>query len=366
MLQMKTTKLQEMLSRAVQGASNNKLIALTGLLALELKDGVLTITTTDKTNYLYVREKVDGDDFYVCVSVDKFPKLIARLTCEDVTLDLKENYLEVVGNGKYQIEFQLDESDGQMVKFPNPLSNITLNEDNAVGEIGASTIKNILTNIRPALAVKGRPQYMNYFVGSVKDKDIIIATDTNKISALNTKIFTDGKARLISAEMMDLLDTMIDEKIQIYAVDNQLVFSSEHGVVYGYTPDGVQQFNADAVMGFIDKAYASDCKVSKLELLQVLERIALFVDYLDNDVIAITFNADGLTITNRKSNGAETVPYIECNNFKEFSGIVLLDRFRTQIKSQTGDSVNIYFGEERAIKFVDSNASFIVALGAED
>lgn len=362
MLQIKTTKLQEMLARAVQGASNNKLIALTGLLALELKDGVLTITTTDNTNYLYVKEKVEGDDFYVCISVDKFPKLIARMTCEDVTLDLKDNYLEVVGNGKYQINFQLDESTGEMVRFPNPVSNI---QGEKVGKVDLNTIKYILTNIRPALAVKGRPQFMNYFVGNVNDKDVVIATDGNKISTLNTSIFTDGKARLISAEMMNLLDTMIDESIEIYAVDNQLVFQSEHGIVYGYTKDGVQQFNAKVVMGFVDKDYASNCKVSKVELLQVLDRISLFVDYMDNDVIAITFSESGLTITNRKSNGSETVPYIECNNFKEFSGIVLLERFRTQIKSQTGDSVTIYFGEEKAIKFVDSNSAFIVALGSD-
>ena len=53
MLKIKTTKLQEMLARAVQGASENKLLALTTLLAIELKDSKLTITTTDTTNYLY-------------------------------------------------------------------------------------------------------------------------------------------------------------------------------------------------------------------------------------------------------------------------------------------------------------------------
>ena len=363
MLQIKTTKLQEMLARAVQGASNNKLIALTGLLALELKDGELTITTTDKVNYLYVKEKVEGDDFYVCIPADKFPKLIARMTCEDITLDLKDNYLEVVGNGKYQINIQLDESTGEMVKFPNPVANI---QGEKIGTVSLNTIKYILTNIRPALATKGRPQFLNYFVGNVNNKDVIIATDGNKISTLNTTLFTDGKERLISAEMMNLLDTMIDESIDIFAVDNQLVFKSEHGIVYGVTTsDLVKQFNAKVVMGFVDKEYGSDCKVSKVELLQVLDRISVFVDYMDNDVIVVTFTEAGLKITNRKSNGSEVIPYIECNNFKDFSGIVLLERLRTQIKAQTGDSVTICFGEEKAIKFLDADSTFIVALGSE-
>ena len=362
MLKIKTTKLQEMLARAVQGASENKLIPLTNLLALELKDSKLTITTTDKVNYLYVTEEVSGDDFYVCVTVDKFPKLIARLTCEDVILDLKDNYLEVVGNGKYQIDFQLDEN-GEMVRFPNPLSDVDKAEK--VGEVNISTIKNVLDNIRPALATKGRPQYFNYFVGKVADSDMVIATDTNKISALKTKIFTDDKARLISAEMMNLLDTMIDETIEIYAVDNKLMFKTAHEVIYGYTPEGVAQYNADAIASFINKEYKSSCKVSKVEVLQVLDRISLFVDYLDNDVIQVAFSKDGLTITNRKSNGTETISYIKSENAEDFSGVVLLDRLRTQIKSQTGDTIDIYFGEEKALKFVDIDSVFVVALGSE-
>ena len=362
MLKIKTTKLQEMLSRAVQGASNNKLDPITCLLALELKGGKLTITTTDKINYLYVTEDMDGDDFYVCVPVDKFPKLIARLTCEDVSLDLTDKFLEVKGNGTYQIEFQLDDSTGEMVVFPNPMQGIEWTE---VGEVNLATLKAILTNIRPALATKGRPQYMNYYAGEVGSGDVVIATDTNKISALKAKMFTDGKARLISAEMMNLLDTMTDDSIKIYADGSRLAFKAEHGTVFGYTPDGVEQFSADKIADYIEKEYKSSCKVSKVEMLQVLDRISLFVDYLDNDIIDVAFEEDGLIIRSRKNNGEEKIPYIECTGFTQFSGIVLLDRLRTQVKSQAGDIVNIHFGEPRALKLTDSNSIFVLALGSE-
>ena len=50
----KTTTLQEMIAKAIKGASNNKLIPLTSLMAIEVKDKVLTLTTTDATNYLYI------------------------------------------------------------------------------------------------------------------------------------------------------------------------------------------------------------------------------------------------------------------------------------------------------------------------
>lgn len=357
MLQIKTTKLQEMLSRAIKGAGNNKLLPITELLTLELKDSKFTITTTDNTNYLYVTENIQGDDFYVCVGIDKFPKLIARMTCENVSLDLKDNYLEVKGNGTYQIDIQLDEN-GSMVQFPNPLSEIKL--DNQIGTLSLAKVKSILTAIRPALATSvALPQYMNYYVG-----DAVTATDTYKISSMATKIFETP--RLISAETMDLLDTMIDDNINIYADDNRLIFQAEHGTLFGYTADGIQSYGIAAIMNYINKDYPSNCKISKVDIIQLLDRISLFVDYLDNDVIGFRFEEDGIAITSKKLSGSEKIPYISCNNFVPCNGEVILSRLYTQIKAQSGDVIEMHFGDEKSIKMKDGDSTLIVALGAEE
>ena len=59
---MNTVKLQDMVAKAMKGASNNKLIPLTNLMAIQLKDHKLTLITTDATNFLYIMEdKVAGD-----------------------------------------------------------------------------------------------------------------------------------------------------------------------------------------------------------------------------------------------------------------------------------------------------------------
>ena len=101
-LTVNTQTLQTMVVKSMKGASCNKMIPLTSLMAIELKDNRLSLITTDATNYLYVSEtKVEGDDFYVVVQADMFSKLISRLTCEKVKLELSDNFLKVKGNDAF-------------------------------------------------------------------------------------------------------------------------------------------------------------------------------------------------------------------------------------------------------------------------
>ena len=60
----KTTILQEMVSKAVKGASCNRMIPITGLIEIKVEGGVLSLTTTDATNTLILSKKdIPGDDF---------------------------------------------------------------------------------------------------------------------------------------------------------------------------------------------------------------------------------------------------------------------------------------------------------------
>ena len=51
-----TKTFQEMLNKANKGASNNKLLPLTSMVHFNLKDKVLSVTTTDMNNFVTIRE----------------------------------------------------------------------------------------------------------------------------------------------------------------------------------------------------------------------------------------------------------------------------------------------------------------------
>lgn len=349
----KADKFKEMVSRSIKGASCNKLIPLTSLMAVELKKKMLTLITTDSTNYLYIRDnKVEGEDFYVTVPVDTFSKLIARMTCETISLEVKNNSLEVAGNGKYLIELPQDEN-GEMIKFPDPLSKV---KANPLGEVQSATISSILMTAKPALATTLEvPCYTGYYVG-----EKVVATNTDKVCSIDARLLKNDC--LISPEMMDLLAVMSAEKISVDSKDDILVFSSPDCVVYGPIMDGIEDFQIDAIMGLLDSSFPSVCKVPKTALLQLLDRLSLFVNSLDDGEICLTFTKDGLLVRSKASSGEELIPYHGSENFKEFVCGINIEYLQSAVKAQASDMVEIYYGEDNAIKLVDGNVTQIIAL----
>ena len=356
-LKIKTEKLKEMVSRAIKGASNNKLIPITSLMAVQLKDHVLTIITTDATNYLYIKEdKIEGDDFYVVVPVEVFSKLIARMTCETITLAVESNILQVKGNGNYNIELPMDE-EGEAIKYPDPLGEVKLQGEGK--EIHLSTIQTILNSVKPSLAMTLEiPCYTGYYVG-----DKVVATDTYKIAMMDTKI--SDEAMLVSPEAMNLLAVMTSEKINMDIVDNVIVFTSPDCIVYCTKMEGFDEFDYDGLSGAVNAKFPSTCKIPKNSLLQVLDRLALFVSPYDKNGIHLTFTTDGLQISSKSSSGVELIPYSESKKFKNFSCDIDIAMLLSQIKAQATDMLEIHYGADTSIKMVDGNIIQVTALLVE-
>ncbi len=355
-LEISTATLQSMVSKAVKGAGNNKLIPLTGLIEIQLEKKVLTLTTTDATNYLFVKEeKVSGDDFFVTVAIDTFSKLISRMTSDKCSLELKESSLEVKGNGTYNIELPLDE-EGKLIKFPNPVEKMGKLPKKPTTKIQLATIISIINSVKPSLAdTMDTPCYTGYYVG-----DEVVATDTYKIAAMKLNLL--GSNHLISREMMELLSVMTEDTIDVYIVDNTMLFTTKNCIVYGTELDGIDDYAIDAINGLVETTFGSMCKVSKTVLTALLDRLSLFVGTYDKNSITLTFTKQGMMVSSKASTGTELLPYIESKKFKDFVCSIDIEMLSAQVKAQTTDNIELWYGENNAIKFVDGNVTQIVAL----
>lgn len=360
-LTIKTVKLQEMVSRAEKGAGNNKLYPITQMMAIKLIDNELTLITTDNTNYLYVKEqKVSGEDFYAVVPVDTFARLISRMTCDSISMELKDVVLEIVGNGKYSIDLMF-EDDGSMVQYPDPIAEFQATNKKAV-EINKTTVDTILTAIKPALATNlENPCYTGYYAG-----EKVVATDSFLINMLSVNLLNND--RLVRPEVMNLLAVMEAEKIKVFFNDDnaEIVFETPDCVVYGRDLEGIEDFSIDAILEYADREFPSMCKLSKTTLLQLIDRLSLFVTEYDKGGVYLTFTKDGLQVSSMNTSGVELIPYVESNDFSDFTCCIDVNMLGKQIKAQSGDVVELYYGDEDAVKLVDGNVIQIVALLDDD
>lgn len=356
-LTVNATILKDMVTRAVKGASNNKLIPITSLMKVELKDSELSITTTDATNYLYIKQdKVVGDDFYAVVPVDIFSKLVSKITSETVTLEIKNSILYVKANGNYSIELPLDEN-GQPIKYPDPAKTFEEFSDSGC-VINRSTVGVILETVKPALAITlDNPCYTGYYVG-----DKIVATDTYKIASMNVSLFGTNVSYLISPELMNLLAVVTDEKISVYFNEKDIVFKTGDCTIVGKVMEGIEDYAIDAISSLVDTEFDSSCKIPKSALLQLLDRLSLFIGTYDKNAVRLTFTNNGLQIESKASSGVEIINYIDSDNFKEFTCLVDIQMLTQEVKAIQSDVIELYYGEDNAVKFVDGNITIIVAL----
>lgn len=354
-MKVKTVELQEMVARAVKGASQNKLIPLTSLMKVECYNGILTLETTNMSDSLYIKKEIDEDnDFYVVVQVEQFSKLVSKMTSENITLELDNNILIVKGNGTYKIELPLDES-GEMIKYPDPVSKLKF-EGEASSTIKLDTIKTILTANKVALATTLEvPVYTGYYAG-----DKVISTDTFKICGLNAKLFDEPV--MISPETMNLLDVMTEETINVDKADGILLFSTKDCVLYSHIMEGIDEFAIEPISALLEEQFKSSCKVNKNTLLALLDRISLFVGPYDNKAVTLTFTENGIDVSSKKSNGIETIPYLENKDFAPYTCVLDITMLSQQVKANAAESIEIQYGNESSIKIVDGDVTQIVAL----
>ena len=352
-----TQILKDAVARSVKGVGNNKLIPITSLMCIEVKNNKLTLITTDATNYLYIIEdKVIADDFYVVIDADKFAKLVSKMTCDSITLEIKEGLqiLEVKGNGSYKIELPLDEN-GQPIKYPDPVSKVDA-DANVPSIINKTTAQVILETIKPALATTlENPCYTGYYMG-----DKVVATDTFKIASMDVKLFDEPK--LVSPELFNLLSVMTAEKISVVVSDSEIVYTTPDCIIYGRFMEGIDEFAIDAISDLVNVEFDSFCSLPKNALLQLLDRLALFVGTYDKNAIRLTFTNNGLQIESKASSGIELINYVASDNFREFTCLIDITMLIQEIKAISNDVIELHYGQENAIKFTDGNITIIIAL----
>lgn len=358
-MKIKTELLQKMLGKSIKGASNNNLIPITSLMGIEYADDNLILTTTDGNNQFRVRatESQLGitekqSNFYTIVNADTFSKLVAKTTKEFIELNNNENYLEVVGNGTYKLEIALNEDD-EMVKFP---------EANHISEVANSIkIADLQDSIRVAKASVAKTLEIPFLTGYYIGKNVI-TTNKEMVCKLETTLV--DVPILISFEMAELLLLVeSSEAIQLERKDNHLYFYTDNYEIIGNELEGKEMYPVQPIENLVSQDYNSFIKVDKQDLLNVLDRMSLFVTDYDRNGVFLDFTEAGFIIRSQKSNAEEI---IDAEGTLEsgdgFSCLADIEMLKSQVETVSTDIVEIWYGQEKSLKIVDKNCSLVISL----
>lgn len=351
-----TETFKALVSKAYKGVGNNKLLPLTQLMCIQVKDNKLTLIVSDasSTNYLYVTHEGVAGEFYATVMADQFAKLIEKLTCDTVTITVEADKLIVTGNGKYTIALQYDEM-GDSIQYPDPLSELdskkvkTTNVDLAIAS-------KIVNSLKSSLSASTDEQYLTgYYLG-----DITAASNEDEMSIYGGKL-TDSPMIAYSI-VFELLTLSADARFSIERhADGIVVFRTSDIVIYSHEVAGIEDYPVEALKSFYEVKMPATCKISKSALLQALDRIALFVGTYDDNAIKLSFTGKSLKIQSLASTGVEEIAYTSPIK-KPFECMVDLQSFMKHIKTQSTDTVEIQFGDESAVKLIDSDIMQIMSL----
>ncbi len=352
LLQTETKTLQEMVDKSIHCVSNNKLIPLTSLISLSVKDKTFTLITTDATNYFYVSAPglCPVDDFEFSVFADTFVRLIQKMTSEKVTLSLDGNILIIEGNGTYKMELPLNEQ-GQPIKFPKKLND----EGKEICSVAVQSFKNIVNTHKASVAIDMQvPVLTNYFFGD----DCVITSNKKVICYKEEEILPDY---LLSPITLDMITSLGDVDVHVFETEDALLFKTDIDTIYSPKVQGVETFPVDKIKALITQQFDSRFSVSRKAILDVLDRLSLFVSAYDKKAIDLTFNEEGIFFSSAKSNGAELVKFSTCDNFKPFTCTLNIELLQDALSSQTEDFIDVYFGCPVGIKIESGGITQIVA-----
>lgn len=362
-----TAKLKDLTARSAKGASNNKLLPLTSLVKICASEGILTLCTTDGTNYLYMNEKIGNEEsFYAVVVASLFFELIQKTTSEYTELVLLDSFLKVVGSGTYKIALVTDE--GTVVSYPDPVKKKKLLNTSAGYEwhpVRKEVLEKMDKYLRPALAGEAFPYYSMYYSGSVEGiGNVLLATDSEIVVCETGDILPINQPVLLSLDLIKIALVIADDTLQMCCSGNECCLKSEKGVVYGKIFTNVEEYAITDISTLLNAKYEASCEINRAALIAAVSRLSILGSVYHQDNLSMKFLIDGFSVllSLEGQEGIETLSSKRFFGSREFFCVINIKSLLKALASCSDDTVVVNYGLQNMIAFKGRSFIVIVSL----
>ncbi|WMU07985.1 hypothetical protein vBCtySFA88_00053 [Clostridium phage vB_CtyS-FA88] len=336
-IKIKTAVLKKITAIAEKGVGADKNQPITSYLHLYTKEGIFYIDSTDGYRFLTVSSKLaECTDGSCIVLAEPFIKLVNKTTKEDVKLNLLDTLLVFKGNGTYKIPI-LDE------EFLSYEFNAGTKE-----EINIDKIKNVIAIGKNSIAPDDESfgALRGYLFG-----DKVVATDSIKMCLVNTKLVE--KPMLVNQSMARLINVIPEEKGTLQYAEGKILIETETVKLFGAALNEIDQYPDLSVV--LDNEFSSNCLLNKNVMLDILDRLDIFVSPYDKNAVKLQFGKDGIVITEVNGDGIEKISYSGSTDFKEFEIPLDITMLKDIINAVQADTFRLYYGNDDLIKIKDKD-----------
>jgi len=348
-------KIKALATKAYKGVSNNRLAPITSLMGLEFSPEGLTIRTFDGENHVVVRDASikTEEPANITMNADMFKNLIDKLTTKTVSLEIKDKYLEVVGNGTYKMEIVYD--DNQVLVMKN-IDKDLAKEGTVKNTIDRKILQAALdyNEVSAAKTVEVLFETGAYMGDEIITTDEVLATVTHQSLVKGSKfLFKYSTLHLISVFEKDELDFLVNGK--------DFLITDGINAVRGTFLDGVEEYPSNEVLAWVTgNPDAKFVTVNTKDVVEALDRLSIFVTPYDNDRVDFEFRGKTLSI---KSNQSKAVEVINVEAAQEANDVLALSLtpLKLQLATIKKEKINLYYSEAQSLRIGVDGIDYLIA-----
>lgn len=343
----KTKDLSTLLKVVQKGVGDSKIMPITEYLHFMLNEGKLKVTATDLNNFIsYEMDEVVGDDGELIIHASSIIQLAGRTTKENMEFEVKEDHVQVKGNGTYKIELVQDEEfpTYEFEKEENPTV-IDSTEFKRILKVNEQSIsKEMLT-----------PVLSGYNVG-----EKVITTDGIKMCITDKSIIEDDSI-LLTQDFAELINVLTGE-FELHKTKDKILVKTDNVEIFGGQLEGIEDY--PDITPILDIEHDGIAKVNKNEILAVLDRLLIFSDPFDNNGVELAFGKSELKISDIKGKNEEKLQYSQGEQVSEdeITVPVNIQYLKDLLEVITEKEVEIHYGEGIPLKIIDKNVTEILSI----
>lgn len=349
-MKIKTSELKFICENISSVIKEDKARPVTELMQIFIKDDSLYFGMTDNVSRIVGSVAVEGELFSAVIKITSLLKLIKLTTKEDMELNLKKDYIEVKGNGKYKIPLETDQGEQINLKLDMPEVDEFVSYD--LLNIKKATARNKLSLYTGDAHI----EYAKYY----SDGNMIVTSDGMSVCAINGELFEEEVVPFV----IDQLVNLTAESAKYHKTENGYYFKTPKFEYYTRAVT-TTPFPADIVMPYVDIKEDSDMfgdtiKVRKLDLTNAIKRLSLFKSRFGIPSFNLTISPEYVTIEDTQGNASEELELIEKSVNKTTTIRLEAELILKMLRSMEQDII-VHSGFEDAIILEDEIGLFVVS-----